>query len=140
MGGKRINPFASYRMATNDYIAKGGSGFDVLKRNTTKIITGISIRDALVEYLMQFPTCQEILARDPNGVDPLVLAFCEKYRDESTQPALLVKGSCTCADIAKADTGKCGAISPPLVKFCKNPMAYPVVIGASDNRILRKVN
>jgi 5'-nucleotidase len=40
-----------YRVAVNDYIASGGSGFIVLKRNTSQQNTGISLRDALTVYL-----------------------------------------------------------------------------------------
>jgi 5'-nucleotidase/UDP-sugar diphosphatase len=40
-----------YRVAVNDYIAAGGSGFIVLKRNTSQLNTGISLRDALTVYL-----------------------------------------------------------------------------------------
>ncbi len=46
-----LDQFAIYRVAVNDYIANGGSGFSVLKRNTTKFNTGISLRDALVDYV-----------------------------------------------------------------------------------------
>lgn len=48
---RELNPFGSYRVAVNDYMAAGGSGFIMLKRNTTKINTGISLRDALIDYL-----------------------------------------------------------------------------------------
>jgi 5'-nucleotidase/UDP-sugar diphosphatase len=40
-----------YRVAVNDYIAAGGSGFEVLRRNTSKQDTGISLRDSLRVYL-----------------------------------------------------------------------------------------
>ncbi len=40
-----------YRVAVNDYIAGGGSGFIVLKRNTSQQNTGVSLRDALTVYL-----------------------------------------------------------------------------------------
>jgi len=40
-----------YRVAVNDYIAAGGSGFQVLKRNTSKQDTGISLRDGLRVFL-----------------------------------------------------------------------------------------
>lgn len=50
-------PTALYRVAVNDYIAAGGSGFDVLKRNTAKQDTGISLRDALRVYLRQRNPC-----------------------------------------------------------------------------------
>lgn len=48
---KPIDCFGSYKVAVNDYIAIGGSGFAVLKRNTTRFNTGISLRDALVDYI-----------------------------------------------------------------------------------------
>jgi 2',3'-cyclic-nucleotide 2'-phosphodiesterase (5'-nucleotidase family) len=40
-----------YRVAVNDYIAAGGSGFQVLKRNSSKQDTGVSLRDGLRVYL-----------------------------------------------------------------------------------------
>jgi 2',3'-cyclic-nucleotide 2'-phosphodiesterase (5'-nucleotidase family) len=52
---------ATYKVAVNDYIAKGGSGFKVLKRNTSRIETGISMRDALIDWLRNQCTCEEIL-------------------------------------------------------------------------------
>lgn len=58
-----------YKVATNDYIANGGSGFRVLKRNTTKINTGISLRDALVDYMQTFKTCARYEAEDARYCD-----------------------------------------------------------------------
>jgi len=52
-----IVPTGLYKVAVNDYIARGGSGFDVLKRNTSKQFTTISLRDALVDFLRQQPVC-----------------------------------------------------------------------------------
>ena len=40
-----------YRVAVNDYIAAGGSGFSVLKANTSKQNTGIALRLALQDYI-----------------------------------------------------------------------------------------
>lgn len=48
---RALEPFGEYRVAVNDYIANGGSGFSVLKRNTTKYNTGISLRDALIDFI-----------------------------------------------------------------------------------------
>ena len=48
---------ALYRVAVNDYIAAGGSGFDVLKRNTSKQDTGVSLRDSLRVFLNQRNKC-----------------------------------------------------------------------------------
>jgi hypothetical protein len=52
-------PTGLYKVAVNDYIAKGGSGFDALKRNTSKQFTTISLRDALVDFLRQQPICAD---------------------------------------------------------------------------------
>lgn len=54
-----------YELATNNYIAHGGSGFEVLQRNTTQVDTGISIRDVVRNEIIQNATlpqagvCQE---------------------------------------------------------------------------------
>jgi len=50
-------PESLYRVAVNDYIAAGGSGFEVLKRNTSKQDTGISLRDALRVFLNRSNPC-----------------------------------------------------------------------------------
>src|SRR3569623_1846857 len=50
-----------YRGAVNNYIAAGGAGFFVLKRNTSQQDTGVSLRDALTVYLTkQSPTCDGV--------------------------------------------------------------------------------
>ena len=54
-----VVPNGLYRVAVNDYIAKGGSGFEVLKRNTTKQDTGVSLRDSLTVYLRNQASCAE---------------------------------------------------------------------------------
>lgn len=46
-----------YRVAVNDYIAAGGSGFTVLKRNTSKQNTGIPLRAALMEHIRGLSDC-----------------------------------------------------------------------------------
>jgi len=54
---REVLPTGLYRVAVNDYIAKGGSGFSVLKRNTSKQDTGVGLRDALMVYLRQAASC-----------------------------------------------------------------------------------
>jgi 5'-nucleotidase / UDP-sugar diphosphatase len=54
----RLEPNGLYRVAVNNYIAAGGSGFTVLKRNTSQQDTGVSLRDSLTVYLTkQAQTC-----------------------------------------------------------------------------------
>jgi 2',3'-cyclic-nucleotide 2'-phosphodiesterase (5'-nucleotidase family) len=51
--GRLLNPFGDYRVAVNDYVANGGSGFQMLQFNTAKVNTGISLRDAVVDFLQR---------------------------------------------------------------------------------------
>ncbi len=62
IGGVPLSTTGAYDMCTNNYMANGGSGFRVLKRNTTKIDTGIAIREALIAYIgdvPELPACSE---------------------------------------------------------------------------------
>ncbi len=158
MGGRALDLDASYKMATNDYIANGGSGFDVLRRNTTKVYTEIAMRDALTEYLRQFPNCRELLKADPNEVDPFSLSFCLDIQTPEEQRHILVKGACRCGDvldfveagcndsppsnagICTTAMSRCSAIGPAVEAFCRNPLEFPIVVGEPDGRITRKVN
>jgi hypothetical protein len=63
---------ALYRVAVNDYIAAGGSGFDVLKRNTSKQDTGVSLRDSLRVYLNQRNRCT---TETVDGTTPVTAKF-----------------------------------------------------------------
>jgi 2',3'-cyclic-nucleotide 2'-phosphodiesterase (5'-nucleotidase family) len=92
-GGNLVDPAASgcvplvpqglYRVAVNDYIAAGGSGFTVLKRNTSKQNTGISLRDALISYIRAEKNCPVDL------IDP---------SDPMARPVVDVYGPITCID------------------------------------------
>ena len=55
----KLNPSSLYRVAVNDYIAAGGSGFEVLKRNSSKQDTGVSLRDGLRVYLNNQSKCTD---------------------------------------------------------------------------------
>lgn len=52
-----ISPTASYELATSNYLAGGGSGFTMLKRNTTQFDTRIQQRDALVDWIRAGKPC-----------------------------------------------------------------------------------
>ncbi|WP_163780082.1 bifunctional metallophosphatase/5'-nucleotidase [Myxococcus vastator] len=113
INGKPLDITGTYKIAVNDYIAKGGSGFNILKRNTTRIETGISLRDSLIGYMQDFCTCEDILAGNQtskaghycgnliNGrwtVNEQVVGSC---RAASDFKAALNKqvGSCACKDL-----------------------------------------
>ena len=64
----KLLPSALYRVAVNDYIAAGGSGFEVLKRNTTKQDTGVSLRDGLRVFLNSQTKCLDQLDETDTNV------------------------------------------------------------------------
>ncbi|MBI3073796.1 MAG: bifunctional metallophosphatase/5'-nucleotidase [Deltaproteobacteria bacterium] len=55
-----IKPEFSYELATNDFIAAGGSGFEVLKRNTTQVNTGITLRSAVSDHIKLQERCKGV--------------------------------------------------------------------------------
>jgi 5'-nucleotidase/UDP-sugar diphosphatase len=57
-----------YSLATNNYIAEGGSGFKVLQRNTTQLNTNILQRDALIDYMREGQPCG--YTTKDNGLHP----------------------------------------------------------------------
>ncbi len=116
INGVPIDPDASYKMATNDYIAGGGSGFRVLKRNTTKIDTNVSLRDALIDYLGTLQRCADYEAE---------AGICDKPDDAS-------QGLCR-------EIGGVGRI--PRQPGAKGAFAdVPCVVGHEDGRIKRKTS
>jgi len=66
---EQVIPEGLYRVAVNNYIAAGGSGFTVLKRNTSKFDTRISLRDGLRDYIRNLPACaaDQVDATDRQG-------------------------------------------------------------------------
>lgn len=143
INGAPLQLTESYRVATNDYIARGGSGFTVLKRNTTRVETGIPLRDSLIGYMTNFCNCTELLTgtpdaygnilgakgqpcgeRDPNNpekwvVDAQQTGFCQDARD--FQQALRAAADpCTCAEVFNGDTTACGTTDlAPLIAQCQ---------------------
>lgn len=67
--GQPIDLFASYELATSNYLAGGGSGFRVLQRNTTQFDTQIQQRDALIDYIRAGDPCtiRPACPEDANG-------------------------------------------------------------------------
>jgi 2',3'-cyclic-nucleotide 2'-phosphodiesterase (5'-nucleotidase family) len=137
INGKPLDPNGTYRIAVNDYIAKGGSGFRVLKRNTTRIETGISLRDSLIGYMQGACTCDDINAgRDTsktgercgtliNGqwvVDEQTRGFCrsaQEFKDALNKQV----GSCTCqSTLGKEDApARCGVTAEQIQETCNVP-------------------
>jgi 2',3'-cyclic-nucleotide 2'-phosphodiesterase (5'-nucleotidase family) len=154
INGKALDPNETYRIAVNDYIARGGSGFLVLKRNTTRVETGIPLRDSLIGFMQNFCTCDDLLAakkdtlgnllgkngqacgnRDPEKldhwiVDDLVVQYCKTaktFHDE----LLVDRGGCTCADVFKGNVSGCttGASQEDWVRTCVGDVSAGPALG-----------
>jgi 5'-nucleotidase len=85
-----IQPFASYELATSDYLAGGGSGFLVLKQNTTQNNTHVEQRDALIDYIRAGAPC----GADANGK----LTSCSTDTDCTNLPSLGIDYACACPE------------------------------------------
>jgi 5'-nucleotidase / UDP-sugar diphosphatase len=131
INGQPVQINESYRIAVNDFIARGGSGFLVLKRNTTRIESGIPLRDSLIGFMQSFCTCDDLLAAKRDGfgnivgannqtcgarnptnpsqwtVDPQELSFCTQAKAFSDQLKLENDSGCSCAAAFRGDTTAC---------------------------------
>jgi 5'-nucleotidase/UDP-sugar diphosphatase len=89
-----------YQLATNNYIATGGSGFRVLQRNTTQVNTQILQRDSLIDYMREGNACgySTTYANDVN------LAPCST--DDDCANASLAGFVCACpSHVTPSTTG-----------------------------------
>jgi 5'-nucleotidase len=134
-----LDAFALYRVAVNDYIANGGSGFSVLKRNTTKFNTGISLRDALIDYIRTLEgTC------DPAQYGNVAGVWCRDAKGKKYD----CSDTCCCHDAESgpvACSTKCAAFeacktaSPPMspepYDYSTTACLVPGGIQAPDGRI-----
>ena len=152
VNGEALNLDETYRIAVNDYIARGGSGFLVLKRNTTRVETGIPLRDSLIGYMQNFCNCDDILAgktddygnivgkdgklcgnRDPANpsrwfVEDQLVAHCRAAKDFRDKLLEVPAGAaCHCADIFRRAPA-CGDALDAQVSQClaKLPAGPPL--------------
>jgi 5'-nucleotidase / UDP-sugar diphosphatase len=89
INGKPLEKNTIYKAAVNDYIAAGGSGFKVLKRNTTKYNTQVSLRDSLIDYIRTLPTCgtyEKTTAHYCDANDAFSQEICEQLGDVGRIP------------------------------------------------------
>ncbi len=153
VNGEPLDPNFFYKVATNNYIAGGGSGFTMLKRNTTQFDTGVAMRDALIDFFQNYCTCRELLSETTtmddgslrcNGLptDEIALRACETIRDD---PDSASAGKCSCGEVAQAEaagvseTPECGYITDAMRAFCADPMDVPIIVGIEDGRIVRRI-
>ncbi len=100
---KRFISPLSYEVAVNDYIARGGSGFKVLKVNTSKVFTGIAIRTVVADHLRKLPACGSFCEEGTDSETCMLLRNCvesltEYYADVCRVPWLPCKSNSDCPD------------------------------------------
>ena len=61
VGGKSLDPSASYTLGTTDFLYEGGDGFVMLPAGTGKVATGRMLRDIMVDYIRKHGTIQPVL-------------------------------------------------------------------------------
>ena len=117
-----LQPDQVYEMATNDYIAGGGSGFTILKINNTQVVTDVALRDAVLETVIRSPLCVEE-CRQSDG--DLQLEGCIGYEDCVSELTDFYAKRCTDASAAIAPTvAACDACS-------ERADCYPCAAGGS---------
>jgi 5'-nucleotidase len=100
-----VEPEGVYEMATNDYIAQGGSGFTTLKVNNTQVVTDVALRDAVLEVILKSPLCVEECRRPDGG---LWLEGCVGY--EQCVADLAEFYARPCLGAAEINPGAAGAV------------------------------
>ena len=95
-----MSPDGLYRVAVNNYIAAGGSGFVVLQRNTSQQDTGVSLRNSLTVFLTQQPgVCDGMnISQILDDTDTETSKSCKRNSD-------CASGSCVGATMST--DGKC---------------------------------
>jgi len=68
VGGEPLVETATYRVATNDFLAAGGDYYTVLTQGTNFVDTGVYLMDYMVEYLKEFSPVSPI---EENRIVPL---------------------------------------------------------------------
>ena len=93
----------NYRLATNDYIAYGGSGFAVLGRNTTQKNLEIPLRDATKDAIVSMAACSMVpqtYRERKAGARPRFLIDAQKKAELEAMESMANSGDVQGADRA----------------------------------------
>jgi 5'-nucleotidase len=104
-----------YELATNNYLAQGGSGFRTLQRNTTQLDTKIAQRDALIDFIRQGRPCgynASIVGNDPaHGTTPDGLKPCAVDSDCADQGDFICQCVGNVKESGSGTTATCASIN-----------------------------
>lgn len=87
VNGRSISPGEYYSVATNDFLASGGDGYEMLTSARKREYTGVMMREAVIDY---------ILARQASGgslsLAPLRASLPERILKSKVELDLMLKG------------------------------------------------
>jgi 5'-nucleotidase len=130
-----IDPTGSYELATSTYLAGGGSGFVVLKKNTTQLDTKIQQRDALIDWVRGGKPCGWDSSHgtkdgllpcaadaDCGAVGPGYVCACPENASEDAAGACVSAAGVTCGS-----KGRCvlDACRQSVARFFRDTCAQP---------------
>jgi 2',3'-cyclic-nucleotide 2'-phosphodiesterase (5'-nucleotidase family) len=148
INGRLLTPGNTYKLATNDYIAHGGSGFRVLKRNTTQQDTHVSLRDALIDHMKQQGSCGAYEfdeGRHCLGLDDFSQAICRDVVEcraacRTGEGIVAVPTVCGGSGVTP-EVGCDGDLACVGERSIRGPFSQsPCIVGVEDGRIRRKVS
>ena len=116
-----LSPDASYELATSNYLAGGGSGFSVLRRNTTQQDTLLPMRDVLTDYLRNGSPC---------GADPITGALPSCTTDAECPGEAFY---CACASRAVFDENIGMCVGPEMTQDCNGGSGRCVLQACRDD-------
>lgn len=148
-----ISRYGSYELATSNYLAGGGSGYQVLKRNTTQADTKVEQRDALIDYIRAQKPCGfsesfgtpeglKACATDADCPSTDFTCACAESSRDGTGGSCVSSGTCgsegrcvlrACRDDVAAHHRKTcsNAVLPSLVAACEKSLGACQVAGES---------
>ncbi len=116
-----IDPIGSYELATSNYLAQGGSGFRILRANTTQFDTKIQQRDALTEFIRRGRPCGYSAS---NGTaDGLKACSTDNDCGDPVQYACACVGRVAASGAVCETQGDCGGLGRCVLRACRNDVA-----------------
>jgi len=126
-----IDPAATYKLATIDFMRTGGDGYEVFKTARNAYDFGSALDEAVHEYLANFsPVSPKIEGRITKAEGAAAPAPAAKAEPEAKAPAaeFVLDGTCAQNYTVQADDW----LSKIAEKFLSDPLAYSAIFEATN--------
>lgn len=118
---QEIDPISSYELATSNYLAQGGSGFRVLRANTTQFDTLVQQRDALTDYIRKGRPCG--WSQDNGTSDGLKACSVDADCGDAGKWACACVGNVSASGSQCVTPGSCGGEGRCVLRQCRDDLA-----------------